>query len=135
MPRCNALGPRVPALVVITTFGLLGIAGLIFGVVLPHPPPYALGALFLAVAAASALLLGAGHRTASATVGIILAGALLTAPALVRMELTGSSVAWTAEVGADELSIIDGKIYTFTLERGAGHSERTVRLLIPTTER
>lgn len=123
--------PRVPALVVITTFGLLGIAGLTFGVVLPHPLPYALGALFLAAAAATALLLGAGHRIASATVGIILAGALLTAPALVRMELTGSSVAWTAGVGADELSIIDGKIYTFTLKRGAGHSERTVRLLNP----
>lgn len=123
--------PRVPALVVGTVLGLLGIAGLTFGLLLPHPLPFVLGALSLAAAAATALLLGTGHRTASAIGGLILAGALLAAPTLVRMELTGSSVAWTAEVGADELSIINGKIYTFTLERSAGHSERTVRLLNP----
>lgn len=119
------------ALILGAVVGLLSVACLVTGVALPHPLLFVAGALLLAVAVAAVLLARTGRRAASAIIAVILAAAILATPALVRTGLTGSSVVWTAQVAEDEFSIIDGKIYTFSIDSSSSRSERIVRLLDP----
>lgn len=109
--------------------GALGVAGLVTGVIFPNPFLFVAGAILLAGAVMLVLRLSTRLRTASALIALALATVLIATPALVRAGLTASSVAWTAEVSAEDSAVIDGQIYTFSHDQSDGESRRTVRRL------
>ena len=130
----TSTGVRTPtgALALSAALGLLGVAGLALGVFLPHPFFFVAGALLLPAAVMTVLTVRSRRRITSAIICIALAAALLAAPALVRAGLTGNSVAWTAKVDAEDLEIINGQIFTFSLKHFTDSNQRTVRHLDPT---
>ena len=127
----TAARPTTGAHILSAALGSLGVAGLTLGVFLPHPLLFVAGALLLPVAVMRVLTVRSRRRFTSATVSIALAAVLLAAPALVRAGLTGNSVAWTAKVDANDVEVIGGQIFTFSLENSAGPNQRTVRRLDP----